>query len=142
MNIYLGSDHAGFGTKEKLKIFLEKKKIKFKDLGPDSEMPVDYLDYARKVARKVVKEKGSRGILVCGSGTGMAIAANKVKGARAVAAYDIYTAKMSRKDNDANILALRGRLFQLGKTKRIIQAWLSTSFSGEERHKRRIRKIE
>jgi ribose 5-phosphate isomerase B len=142
MKVYIASDHAGFEVKEKVKKFLDEKGIKYKDLGPFSTDPVDYPDYAKKVARKVVKDKGSRGILVCGTGTGMVIAANKVKGARAVAAYDTYTAEMSRLDNDANVLGLRARLFPFEKTKEIIEVWLKTQFSVKERHKRRVEKIE
>lgn len=139
--IYIGSDHAGFKVKEKIRKFLEKKKLKYKDLGTYSIDSVDYPDYAWIVGRKVAKEKGSKGVLVCGSGIGMAIAANKIKGIRAVAAYDTYTAKMSRLHNDTNILALRGRNFPFEKTKKILSAWLNTEFSNEARHIRRISKI-
>lgn len=141
MKIILGSDHAGYAVKEKLKKFLDRKKKKYLDLGTHSTESVDYPDYAKKVARKVVREKNSRGILICGSGTGMVIAANKVKGARAVVAYDNYSAKMSRKDNDTNVLCLRGRLFSYDKTKQIVNTWLKTKFSGKARHKRRISKL-
>ena len=139
--IILGSDHAGFRTKEKLKRYLNSKKIKFEDLGTYSGTSVDYPDYAIKVGKKVAKDKNSRGILVCGSGTGMVIAANKIKGIRAVAAYDSYSAKISRLHNDANVLGLRGRIFPFEKTKKITSIWLNTPFSGKERHKRRINKI-
>ncbi len=141
MRVILASDHAGLRLKEKVKKYLAKKKIKYEDLGTESLKSVDYPDYALKVAEKVAKNKNTRGILVCGTGTGMTIAANKVKGIRAVAAYDAYSAKMSRKDNDTNVLGLRGRFFPLEKIKKIITVWLDTPFSGEQRHKRRIKKI-
>jgi len=141
MRVILASDHAGLRLKEKVKKYLARKKIEYEDLGTESFKSVDYPDYALKVAEKVVKNKNTRGILVCGTGTGMTIAANKVKGIRAVAAYDAYSAKMSRIDNDTNVLGLRGRFFPLEKIKKIITVWLDTPFSGEKRHKRRIKKI-
>ena len=94
MKIIIGSDHAGFNVKEKLKKYFNNKKIKYEDVGTYSLERVDYPDYAKKVARKVLKEKNSRGVLICGTGTGMVIAANKIKGVRAVIAYDNYSAKM------------------------------------------------
>ncbi len=141
MRVILASDHAGLRLKEKVKKYLARKKIEYEDLGTESFTSVDYPDYALKVAEKVIKNKNTRGILVCGTGTGMTIAANKVKGIRAVAAYDAYSAKMSRIDNDTNVLGLRGRFFPLEKIKKIITVWLDTPFSGEKRHKRRIKKI-
>lgn len=140
--IYIGADHAGFKLKEKLKKYFEEKGIFYEDLGNYSLERVDYPDYALKVAQNVAKEKNAAGILICGTGTGMAIAANKVKGIRAVAAYDKYSAKMSRRDNDANVLGLRGRFFSFGKIKKIVSVWLETPFSGKFRHKRRINKIK
>jgi len=126
MKVIIASDHAGYRQKERIKKYLKRKKIEFVDLGTDSLETVDYPDYALKVAEKVAKNKDYRGILVCGTGTGMTIAANKVKGIRAVAAYDAYSAKMSRIDNDTNILGLRGRFFPLEKSKKIIAVWLNT----------------
>lgn len=141
MEVIIASDHAGFRVKKKIIKYLERRKIKYKDLGTDSLESVDYPDYALKVAEKVAQKRDRRGILVCGTGTGMTIAANKVKGIRAVAAYDSYSAKMSRIDNDTNVLGLRGRFFPFDKIKRIINVWLNTRFSGEGRHKRRLKKI-
>ena len=141
MRVILASDHAGLRLKEKVKKYLARKKIEYEDLGTKSFKSVDYPDYALKVAEKVAKNKNTRGILVCGTGTGMTIAANKVKGIRAVAAYDAYSAKMSRIDNDTNVLGLKGRFFPFEKIKKIITVWLDTPFSGEKRHKRRIKKI-
>jgi ribose 5-phosphate isomerase B len=141
MRVMLASDHAGLRLKEKVKKYLARKKIEYEDLGTKSFKSVDYPDYALKVAEKVAKNKNTRGILICGTGTGMTIAANKVKGIRAVAAYDAYSAKMSRIDNDTNVLGLRGRFFPFEKIRKIITVWLDTPFSGEKRHKRRIKKI-
>lgn len=141
MKVIIGSDHAGFKLKEKIKKYLKMKKIEYIDLGTDSLESVDYPDYALKVAKQVARNQDRRGILVCGTGTGMTIAANKVKGIRAVAAYDVYSARMSRIDNDTNILGLRGRYFPYEKVKKIINVWLNTPFSGEQRHKRRLKKI-
>lgn len=140
--IYLGADHAGYKLKEEVKKFLESSGLKYEDMGTDSESPVDYPDYAFSVARKVVGEENSRGILICGTGTGMAIAANRVKGVRAVAAYDSYSAKMARVDNDSNVLTLRGKDFDFGKVKEILNIWLETGFAKATRHERRIRKLD
>jgi len=139
--IYIGSDHAGFELKEKIKKYLKERRLRFEDLGTYSSESVDYPDYAFSVAKKVAREKNSKGILICGTGTGMVIAANKVKGVRAVAAYDKYSAEMSRLHNDANVLALRGRFFLFKKIKEIVSVWLTTRFSKKARHKRRINKI-
>lgn len=141
MKVFIASDHAGFRLKEKIKKYMENKKIEFEDMGTDSLQPVDYPDFGFKVAQQVAKNKDYRGILICGTGTGMTIAANKVKGIKAVAAYDAYSAKMSRIDNDTNILGLRGRFFPYQKIKKIISVWLTTPFSGEKRHKRRLKII-
>lgn len=141
MKIFIASDHAGYRLKEKVKDYLKRKKIEYVDLGPDSLKSVDYPDYAIRVAERVAKDREARGILICGTGTGMTIAANKVQGIRAVAAYDAYSAKMSRVDNDTNVLGLRGRFFPYEKIKTIINVWLNTPFSGKERHKIRIKKI-
>jgi len=142
VKVFLGSDHAGFDLKEKIKIYLKKSKIPFLDIGPKKKVPGDdYPDYAFKVAQKVSSNKNFRGILVCGTGTGMTIAANKVKGIRAVSAYDSYSAKMSRADNNTNVLGLRGRFFSDIKAKSIVSIWLKTKFSNKNNHNRRLRKI-
>jgi ribose 5-phosphate isomerase B len=139
--IYIASDHAGFKVKEKMKKYLKAKGLVFEDMGTHSSSPTDYPDYAFEVAKKVASQKGSRGILICGTGTGMVMAANKVKGVRAVAAYDKYSAQMSRRDNDANVLCLRGRFFPFEKIKDLVSIWLAAPFSGQARHKKRIRKL-
>lgn len=112
--IYIGADHAGYLTKEHIKKFLDKKKMQYIDVGTGKpKKSDDYPDYAKAVARQVAR--GNQGILICGTGTGMVMAANKVRGVRAALVYDKYTAVKSREDNDANIIALRGRGFSKRK---------------------------
>jgi len=142
MKIALGSDHAGFKLKEIIKAYLKRKKVDFKDFGTDSEASVDYPDYAKPVAKAVAQGEFDRGILVCGSGVGVTIVANKVKGIRAVNAYNSYTAKQSRQHGDCNVLCLAGRNPNKARATKMISVWLRTKFSGDERHLRRIRKIE
>jgi len=140
--VYIGSDHAGFYTKEKTKSYLMSRGFEVKDVGAfELNKEDDYPDFAFKLGEKVIRDKGAKGILICGSGEGMAIAANKVKGIRAAAVYDSYSAKMSRQDNDTNVLALNGRKFSFTKVKKIVDIWLFTEFSNLPRHKRRIKKI-
>ncbi len=140
--IYIGSDHAGFNAKEKIKKILEKLNYQYEDLGPNSdERSVDYPLFASKVAKTVVRNN-SKGILVCGSGTGMQIAANKIKGVFFFFFFDKYSAQMARQDNNANILTLRARKFNSLKYKSILKAFLETQFSGQERHQRRIDEIK
>jgi ribose 5-phosphate isomerase B len=142
MKIIIGADHGGFELKEKLKDYLNKNGIEYDDVGTHGGNPKDdYPDYAFKVAERVVKIKNSKGILICGSGSGMCIAANKVKGIRAAMGYDIFSAKMAKLDNDANVLCLREKRFSTGKAKKIVKVWLSTEFTKETRHQRRIDKI-
>lgn len=141
MKIFIGADHAGFGLKEEIIQYFKKTKIYFKDFGTKSDTSVDYPDFAFAVADAVSKNKNSKGILICGTGTGMVIAANKVRGIRAALIYDDYSAEMSRKDNDINIACLRGRKFNKKKTLKILKLWLNTEFSDGERHNRRIEKI-
>ena len=139
--IYIAADHAGFDTKTKLKEVLEKKGYEIEDLSPTYKEGDDYPDYAFEVGEKVTKNENSKGILICGTGAGMAIAANKVKGIRAAEAYDEYSAKMAMSDNDSNIITLAARDLSFEKIKKIVNIWLKTPFSNEERHDRRIRKI-
>lgn len=141
MKVYLGADHAGFKLKEKIKKELGKSNIDFEDLGVEREKKVDYPKYAFAVGKRVISDKGSKGILICGTGTGMCIAANKVKGVRAVFAYDAYSAVMSREHNDANVLCLRGRKFSQNTALKIVKLWLGEKFSGLSQHKRRIDEI-
>jgi ribose 5-phosphate isomerase B len=141
-NIFIASDHAGFLAKKDIKDILAELGFKFEDLGPYSEDSVDYPIYAKKVANKVQENLTSNfGILICGSGTGMAIAANKFVGIRANLAYDEYSARFSRLDNDSNILTLRSRNFDHSKYKKIVETFLLTEFSREPRHQRRIDEV-
>ncbi len=137
----MGSDHAGFATKEALKKLLEKKGIGTVDVGAFGEDSVDYPDFAIKVARKVAEEKGRFGLLVCGTGIGMSIAANKVNGVRAASPFDAYTARVAREHNDANVLCLGGRTYPVAQAKKILNAFLKAKPLSEERHKRRVGKI-
>jgi len=140
--VIIASDHAGYERKEKLKRHLEKRGIALEDYGAFKyDKEDDYTDFAFKVGEKVAADRNSLGILICGTGEGMVIAANKVKGIRAVEGYDSYSAKMSRMHNNANILGLRARKFSFAKTKKIVDTWLNAEFSGEKRHTRRLNKI-
>ena len=140
MKIALASDHAGFSEKEKLKPLLTEIGIEFTDLGTLSEESVDYPDYARKVAEQVAQGNVDQGLLVCGSGTGMAITANKVPGVRAAVAWSEETAKLARQHNDANVLAIGARTTPPGDIPKIIRAWFETAFEGG-RHSARVEKI-
>jgi len=142
MKIAIGSDHAGFKLKQKIIEHLKRNKILFKDYGTFSEGPCDYTDYAFPVAKAVAGGRFERGILICGSGVGMTIAANRIPGVRAVNVKDLYTARQSRRHGDANLLCLGGRALKEKKALRILAVWLKTPFSGEERHRRRIEKID
>ncbi|MEK6973093.1 MAG: ribose 5-phosphate isomerase B [archaeon] len=143
VKIYIASDHAGFKAKEELKKFLQTAKSEFKleDLGTNSEESVDYPDYAKRVAQKVAKEKNSFGILICGTGIGMSIAANKVKGIRAALCHNEFTAKMSRNHNDANVLCMGARILNVEEMKKIANTFLNEKFE-HGRHENRIKKIE
>ena len=138
--IFISSDHAGFKLKEAIKVYLKLKKIKFYDLGPNNDNSVDYPDYAHKVAKKVKLNKKNVGILVCGSGTGMNIVANKHKNIRAAQCFDLKSTKLSRLHNDANIITLGSRLLTKKKALSFISIFLNTKFEGG-RHSKRIRKI-
>ena len=142
--IIIGSDHAGFGAKRAITRDLAKRGYVVVDVGGfDPNKSDDYPDYAVQVSKAVASDRNgkTKGVLICGSGTGMAIAANKIKGIRASVVYDDYSARMARFDNDANIIALRGRGFAEKKDVHLVHKFLSTQFSQIPRHKRRIRKI-
>ena len=138
--IFISSDHAGFKLKEIIKNYLTNKKIKFMDLGPFDDSRVDYPDYAHKVARKVKVNKSNVGILVCGSGTGMNIAANKHKNVRAAQCFNLKSTKLSRLHNDANIITLGSRLISKKNALKFINIFLKTKFDGG-RHLKRLKKI-
>ena len=138
--IYISSDHAGFKLKEAIKDYLSKKNIKFQDLGPNNNDRVDYPDFAHKVARKVKTNKKNVGILVCGSGMGMSIAANRHKNIRAAQCFNLKSTKLSRLHNDANVITLGSRLLSKKNALNCISIFLNTKFEGG-RHTKRIRKI-
>ena len=140
MRIALASDHAGYTEKERLKLLLTDIGVEFDDLGTISEESVDYPDYARKVAEQVANGKVEQGLLVCGSGTGMAITANKVPGVRAAVAWSEETARLARQHNDANVLAIGARTTPAGDIPKIVRAWFATAFEGG-RHADRVGKI-
>ena len=138
--ISISSDHAGFKLKEYIKINLSKKNIKVIDLGPKTEESVDYPDFAKKVARNISAKKSNMGILVCGSGTGMAMSANKSKKIRAAVCYNIASTRLSRLHNNANIIALGARLTKKNNAIKLVKIFLSTKFEGG-RHLRRVKKV-
>ncbi len=138
--IFISSDHAGFKLKETIKSYLIKKKIDFEDLGPYNSVRVDYPDFAHKVARKVRNNKNNIGILVCGSGMGMNIAANRHKNIRAAQCFNLKSTKLSRLHNDANIITLGSRLLTEKTALSCISVFLNTKFEGG-RHSKRIKKI-
>lgn len=137
--LYIASDHAGISLKSQLIEHLKKNFI-FKDLGPHSEESVDYPDFAEAVAKKVAQEN-VKGILVCGSGIGMAIAANKIKGVRAANVWDVTSARLSREHNDANIICLGSRLTGSLVAQEMVEVFLKTNFQGS-RHQNRLDKIK
>jgi ribose 5-phosphate isomerase B len=140
MKIALGADHAGYELKEKIKQHLAASGVSVDDQGTGSNASVDYPDFARKVAENVAARRADRGILVCGSGIGMAIAANKVPGVRAANVTSEHEAQMSREHNDANVLALGARIVDTEKAFSIVDKWLQSSFAGG-RHQQRVDKI-
>jgi ribose 5-phosphate isomerase B len=140
MRIAIGADHAGVALKEQVKQLLTERGIAFKDVGTLTTDSVDYPDFAESVGRKVASGDFDRGILTCGSGIGMAIAANKIPGIRAAAIQDETSARLGREHNDINVLALGERQIDAGAARRIIEIFLDTPFAGG-RHQRRVDKI-
>ena len=138
--ICIGSDHAGFQLKEFVKDFLIKEKISITDLGPFTSNSVDYPDYAKKVSKRVQSKKSDVGILICGSGTGMAITANKTKGIRAAVCYNSKLTRLSREHNNANIISLGSRFIKKKDALKMVSIFLNTKFEGG-RHQRRVKKI-
>ena len=140
MRVAIGADHAGFALKEHLKTTLAADGHDVVDLGTDSEASVDYPPICADVGRAVVKGEADRGIVLGGSGQGEQIAANKVRGVRAALCNDLYTARLSREHNDANVLAMGGRIVATGLADEILRLWLATPFEGG-RHQRRVEQI-
>lgn len=141
MKYYIATDHAGIEFKLFVKTLLEEKGHEVVDLGPYSSERVDYPDYAKKLCQEVLRDQGSMGILICGTGIGMSLAANKVRGIRAALCHDAYTASMARAHNDANVLVMGARVLGYGTAESVVDAWLNTAFEGG-RHAERIAKLE
>ena len=141
MKIALGADHAGYPEKEKVKQILDDLGVEYDDMGTYSADSVDYPEFARKVAGAVASGEYDQGLLVCGSGTGMAMAANKVPGARAAVAWNEDIARLARQHNDANILSLAARFTPEDELRKIVKAWFGADFEGG-RHALRVAKIE
>ena len=140
--IALGSDQGGFGLKQEVIKHLQEKGLEYKDFGSYDEKSCDYPVYAKKVANAIVSGECDRGILICGTGIGISIAANKVKGIRAALCHDTFSAQATREHNDANILAMGARVIGPGHALKIVDTFLETEFSNEERHVRRVNMIE
>ena len=141
MSIIIGSDHAGFPMKAKVKAFLQDRGIEVEDAGTYSEESVDYTDFGKKVAHNVSDGAFERGILICGTGLGMSMVANRFRGVRAALVNDLFSAIMSRRHNDSNILVLGGRLIGDTLALQLVETWLETPFD-EGRHQRRLEKMD
>ena len=141
MKITIGSDHGAVELKDAVKKVLTEFDAEINDVGTFGNDAVDYPDIAEKVCAEVASGNSERGIVLCGTGIGISIAANKIKGIRCALCNDVFSAKMSREHNNANVLAMGGRVLGIGVAGEIVRAWLSTDFSNDERHNRRIAKI-
>jgi ribose 5-phosphate isomerase B len=140
--IALGSDHGGFSLKQEIIAYLKEQKLEFKDYGCFNEEACDYPVYGKAVAKSIVSGECDKGIVICGTGIGISIAANKIKGIRAALCSDCFSAEATRSHNDANILALGARVVGPGLAIKIVDTFLNTEFSEEDRHKNRIIQIE
>ena len=140
--IALGSDHGGYELKQEIIAYLKEKNLDFKDYGTDSKDSCDYPVYAKKVANAIVAGECDKGILICGTGIGISITANKIKGIRAALCHDAFSAQATREHNDANILAMGARVVGPGLALKIVDTFLNTDFSNDERHIRRIEQME
>ncbi len=142
MTIAIGADHGGFCLKKEIMEFLKTLGYEVNDLGTYSEAPADYPDYARAVSKEIMMKKADRGILICGSGVGTCVAANKFPGIRAAICHDTFSAHQGVEDDNINILCLGARVVGPELAKEIVKVWLSASFSGAERHIRRLAKVD
>lgn len=140
MKVILSADHAGMTIRNEIKNLLEEMDIEYEDIGCSCETSVDYPDYALPAAERVASGEFDRGILICGTGIGMSISANKVKGIRCALVHDVYSAKLTRQHNNSNMLAMGERVIGAGLAREIAETWLKTEFDGG-RHERRIDKI-
>jgi len=138
----IASDQGGFALKQEILAHLQANNVEYNDLGTYTEASTDYPIYAKKVAKAVLNGEAAQGILICGTGIGISMAANRFAGIRCALCHDVFSAKMTRLHNDANVLALGGRVIGVGHALEIVDTFLATPFSGEERHARRIRLIE
>ncbi len=141
ITVALASDHAGFALKEELKTEITRLGLDYLDLGTDSSDSVDYPDFGRAVADALTEGRADRGVIVCGTGIGISIAANRVNGVRAAVCHDATTARLAREHNDANVLALGARIIGSEVAKDCLHAFLSATFDGGERHQRRVVKL-
>lgn len=139
--VAIGSDHGGFQLKNEMIAYLKEMGYGYHDFGCYNTEPADYPDSALKVGQSVVRKEYSCGILICGTGIGMSIAANKIKGIRAALCHDTFSARMTREHNDSNILTMGGRVIGAGLAREIVRIWLTTEFSGENRHVVRLQKV-
>jgi len=142
MRIALAADHAGFELKEKMEAYLKEEGFEVMDLGTHSEEPVDYPDFALAIGEALRKGRADRGVLICGSGVGACVAANKIKGIRAGLCHDTYSAHQGVEHDDINVLCLGARVIGEELTKELVTAFLAAKFTGEERHVRRLAKIQ
>lgn len=140
MKVAIAADHGGFPLKERIKDVLREMNLEVRDFGTDSEQSVDYPDYGIQVAEAVADGRFDRGILICGTGLGMSIVANKVPGVRCAVVHDCFSAKATREHNDANVLAMGARVIGPGLAEEIVRIWLTTDFAGG-RHAGRLEKI-
>ena len=140
--VALGCDHGGYELKQEIKKYLDDSHIAYKDFGCDSMEATDYPIYAKRVAHAILDGECEKGILICGTGIGISITANKFPGIRAALCSDCFSAEATRLHNDANVLAMGGRVVGAGLAVKIVDTFLNTEFSGEERHKNRIAQIE
>ncbi len=141
MKIAIGADHGGFYLKETIASFLKQLGHEVIDVGTDNDAPVDYPDYARAVSREVLDNGAERGILICGSGVGACVAANKIPGIRAAMCHDSFSARQGIEDDNVNVLCLGARIIGPELAKDVVRIWLASSFSGAERHVRRLAKV-
>ena len=142
MRIVVGADHAGFKLKELIGAELRGSAHEVIDVGTDSDAPVDYPDYAEAVGKVILDGKADRGVLICGSGVGASVAANKLPGIRAALCHDTYSARQGVEHDDMNILVLGGRVIGAELARELVRAYLSAVFTNEERHRRRLEKIK
>ncbi len=141
MRLVLGSDHAGYLLKQDLACMLREDGHEVVDVGTDSEAPVDYPDFAEAVGRAVMEGRAPRGVLICGSGVGASVAANKIRGVRAAICHDTYSAHQGVEHDDLNVLVLGGRIVGPALARDLVRAFVGATYSGEERHVRRLAKI-